>query len=368
MLHVIYGKDPYSMTREILEKMSPERGLKRDSLVALKPNLVVAKPSSSGATTSPDIARGVLEHFQSRGFANLLIMESSWVGDSTQKAFEVCGYRELARELKIGLLDLKNDRGVKRKGRNMALTLCQKALEVDYLVNLPVLKAHCQTRLTCALKNLKGLVPDGEKRRFHSLGLHGPIAELNLLLKTGLVLVDAIMGDLTYEEGGNPVEMGRIIGGTDPVLVDSYAAGLIGLGVEEVPYILKARELGIGHLYSAETPVQEYRRENYPPLTLAASPRVKRLAGHVVEGSACSPCYGALIHALSRLEERGRLGKVRGKIYIGRDFRDKVKERGTDPGPAPLGIGSCTACLGRYLPGCPPETRSIIEFLEGCYS
>ena len=32
--------------------------------------------------------------------------------------------------------------------------------------------------MTCALKNLKGCLPDREKRRFHALGLTKPIAAL----------------------------------------------------------------------------------------------------------------------------------------------------------------------------------------------
>ncbi len=44
------------------------------------------------------------------------------------------------------------------------------------------------------------------------------------------------------------MEMGRIIGGFDPVLIDSYAASLLGYRVDDVPYIRIAKELGVGHL------------------------------------------------------------------------------------------------------------------------
>lgn len=356
MLHVIYGKDSYSMVRELLESMKPEKEWNKGSLIALKPNLVVSKPSDSGATTSPEVTRGVIEHFKDKGFSNLVIMESSWVGDSTEKAFKVCGYENLAREYNLDLFDLKKDKAVKKKGKSLTLSLCEKALEVDYLINLPVLKSHCQTRLTCALKNLKGLIPDREKRRFHDLGLHEPIAELNFLIKTSLIIVDAVIGDLTHEEGGNPVEMGRIIGGVDPVLIDSYAAELIGLDVEEIRYISMSKQLEIGNLFNKDTEVKEYRLDNYPEITLEPSPRVKRLARYIVEGGACSPCYGALIHALSRLEEKGNLGKIPDKIFIGRKFRDM---KSTSPG-----IGLCTAKFSKNISGCPPKALDIVKYLE----
>ncbi|HPK72359.1 MAG TPA: DUF362 domain-containing protein, partial [Vicinamibacterales bacterium] len=64
--------------------------------------------------------------------------------------------------------------------------ICNRALDAGFLINMPVLKGHCQTRLTCALKNLKGCIPDTEKRRFHALGLHKPIAALAAALRPPL--------------------------------------------------------------------------------------------------------------------------------------------------------------------------------------
>ena len=37
--------------------------------------------------------------------------------------------------------------------------ICDSALALDFLINDPVLKGHCQTKITCALKNMKGLIP-----------------------------------------------------------------------------------------------------------------------------------------------------------------------------------------------------------------
>lgn len=61
----------------------------------------------------------------------------------------------------------------------MKLNVCERAANIDFLINVPVLKGHCQTKITCALKNMKGLIPNTEKRHFHAMGLHEPIAHLN---------------------------------------------------------------------------------------------------------------------------------------------------------------------------------------------
>ena len=93
---------------------------------------------------------------------------------------------------------------------------------------------------------MKGCIPDTEKRRFHTLGLHRPIAYLNKVLRQDLIIVDGIYGDLDFEEGGNPVQMNRIIVGKDPVLVDSYVAQLLGYEIDDIPYIGMAEKLGVG--------------------------------------------------------------------------------------------------------------------------
>ncbi len=83
----------------------------------------------------------------------------------------------------------------------MQLQICDSALALDFLINVPVLKGHCQTKVTCALKNMKGLIPNKEKRHFHAMGLHKPIAHLNTVLRQDFIVVDNICGDLDFEDG-----------------------------------------------------------------------------------------------------------------------------------------------------------------------
>ena len=233
-IHTIYGSDPLYMTQTLLSHIAIERELTLDMQIGIKPNLVLASPAVSGATTHPEIVEGIIRYLQSKGFHRLIILEGSWVGANTREAFRVCGYEAISRKYGVPLIDLKGDAVEDRRAGEMSIKVCRTALAVDYLINVPVLKAHCQTELTCALKNLKGCLPDTEKRRFHSMGLHKPIAHLGAILKPGLNLVDAIAGDLTFEEGGNPVQMDRIFAGKDAVLVDAYAASLLGYAPADI--------------------------------------------------------------------------------------------------------------------------------------
>nr|MBO2493678.1 iron-sulfur cluster-binding protein [Clostridia bacterium] len=353
---VIYGSRPQKMVPELLDAVGLVDELKKDFVIGIKPNLVVAKESSSGATTDPELVGAVVEYLKAHGFNNLLIMESSWVGESTRRAFRVCGYEELSRKYGVPLIDLKGDACREVKVNDLTLRVCNKPLEVHYLINMPVLKAHCQTKLTCALKNLKGCIPDSEKRRFHSLGLHKPIACLGAAIRAHLTIVDAIVGDLTFEEGGTPVQMNRLIAGKDPVLIDAYAAQLIGYEKDDIPYISMAEKLGVGSADLTKADIVELNQDTSGGRKFEASRRVASLAKYVVEKDACSACYGSLMYALERLRERGRLNELKSKLYIGQGFRGKKLEG--------IGIGSCTRECSTFMPGCPPKAKDIVEFLE----
>lgn len=81
----------------------------------------------------------------------------------------------------------------------MQLNVCDFPMSLDFLINMPVLKGHCQTTITCALKNNKGLIPNSEKRKFHTMGLHKPIAHLATVVPNDFILVDNICGDLVLK-------------------------------------------------------------------------------------------------------------------------------------------------------------------------
>lgn len=352
---VIYGNEYTEMTKRILEeadlaKMIGDRGKK----IGIKPNLVSPVPASEGATTHPEVVEGLLQYLQEHGFRNLVIMEGSWIGAKTEEAFGVCGYRELAKRYGVGLTDTQKEKAVSVDCDGMELHICQCALEIDYMINVPVMKGHCQTRITCALKNMKGLLPNAEKRRFHALGLHKPIAHLAAGVRQDFILVDSICGDLNFEDGGNPTVMNRIFAAADPVLCDAYVCRLLGYGIEEVPYIRLAEQLGKG---CADLSKMFVREMNSPGDWTAApdKERIMKLREMAEEVDSCSACYGYLIPALDKLEKEGLLQGFSEKICIGQGYRGKKGK---------LGIGNCTKDFQYSLKGCPPTEQEIYEFLK----
>ncbi len=185
-------------------------------------DMIVSKKASSGATTHPEFCAGIITFLQKKGFQNISILEGSWVGDRTKKAFKVCGYSDISKKYSVPLVDLQQDTSVLCEGSNGEYRICQSILELDRLINIPVLKGHCQTAMTCALKNLKGCIPNSEKQRYHREGLFQAIADLNEILKSDLILVDAMEGDPSFEEGGNPFTLNLFMAALDPVLLDRW--------------------------------------------------------------------------------------------------------------------------------------------------
>ena len=356
MIIITYGNEITKNTYETLKSSDIGDYLNTNFDVALKPNLVVPGPASNGAVTHPEVVEGVILFLKDFGVKRIRIIESSWIGDSTKRAFKYCGYEDLSGKYNIPLIDLKSDRCTTLKHSGYEIDVCDEALNTDFLVNIPVLKAHCQTRLTCCLKNLKGCIPDGEKRRFHTLGIHKPVAVLNALIKTGYNVVDGICGDLTFEEGGNPVTANRIIAGRDPVMVDSYCAELIGYHPDDIEYLSYAKKIGVGKYCSGDTKIIELNTENKTVVDTRRLYAAERYKNHIVEDAACSACYSSLVYALHRLG--GRI-KAEGKIHIGQGFRGKS---GTG-----LGVGTCTQGFSKCVRGCPPKATDIIKALKESY-
>lgn len=223
-IYEIFGTNAHAMTRALMESAGAACKIPSGASVALKPNLVVAASPETGATTHAGVLSGAIEYLRDHGFRDISIIEGSWVGDDTGRAFRAAGYEAVGKKYGVPLFDLKRDKTRRVDTPLRPMDICCRALDADYLINLPVLKGHCQTAMTCALKNCKGCLPDREKRRFHSEGLMRPIAALAAALRPELTIVDSLCGDLDFEEGGNPVPTGRMLLGEDPVQLDALWA------------------------------------------------------------------------------------------------------------------------------------------------
>ncbi len=350
-IYEIYGTDAHEMTKELMKSAGVSDMIPKGANIVLKPNLVCATKAESGATTHPGVVSGCIEYLKESGFCDISVIESSWVGETTQRSVRVCGYDKICDKYDVPFYDLKKDRVRKVDTPFRPMEIACRAADADYFIDLPVLKGHCQTVMTCALKNLKGCLPDHEKRRFHADGLIKPIAALGAALRPDLIIVDSICGDLNFEEGGNPIQTNRMMLGTDPVQMDAYGCRLMGITTDDVPYIPLAERWGAG---SAAIDPDDIIRLNEPKESRdypVLSGKVKSLVKNVSADAACSACFASLVRALYISEREGI--RVRDKIFIGQGYQGKS--------PDGIGIGRCCKDAEACIMGCPPAADTIVR-------
>ena len=355
----VYGPDYKNMTKQLLETANLIDEIQdKNCKVGIKPNLVAPTPAFLGATTHPEIVEGIIEYLKEHQVEDITIMEGSWVGDTTQDSFDVCGYFDLANRTGVKLVDLQKDSHHTESIEGLDLEICDTIRSIDFFINVPVVKGHCQTKITCALKNMKGLLPNTEKRHFHSMGLHMPICYLNRLVKQDFIVVDHICGDLDFEDGGNPVEKNCIMAAKNPVVVDNYVCKLLGYDTKDVEYVdMSIRMLEEKNLIG-DTKVWKLEGNDLvedDEAILDIHRKVVDIQDMVNEVDSCSACYGTLIPALDELREGGLLKDFVETIHIGQGYRGK---RGK------IGVGNCTRNFDFSVPGCPPSKEEIIEALR----
>ena len=169
------------------------------------------------------------------------------------ECYEVSGIADVAREEGVELYDIKADKdliNVAVRGYRSNLhhvKLPRRLLEADHLINLPILKAHASMVFSCALKNIKGVVQDAVHLQMHQQNLTMAMMDVWSVCRADINIVDAIRPASGYSPHTPvPIEVGCILGSSDPVAVDLIACDLVGIDAEAVDYFRVAAETGLG--------------------------------------------------------------------------------------------------------------------------
>ena len=297
----------------------------------IKPNLVASRKDWIGVDTDPRVIESLVKCLKDRGVHRITVGDGSGMGNSAAKAFEYCGYRDLSVRYGFQLVDLERDEFIKKpvsiEGPFKTLEISRTVLECDFFINVPVMKAHNETLITCSLKNLKGTMSRSMKTAFHSAGLHKSIAQLNSVLVPDLIVVDGLRGDLHSESGRDPVAMDRIILGTNPVEVDSVVADTLGYAPSTIRHIAHSADAGLGTCDLEEIRIRSLNR---PSAKERFSPPVhysKRFPCRISAEGACCTCMGNFIFALERLKEQGLLAEGL-SFLIGQNSKTPADRKG----------------------------------------
>jgi ferredoxin len=128
-------------------------------------------------------------------------------------------------------------------------------LDADLIINLPKLKTHELTLMTCGIKNMFGCVPGLNKVTYH-MEAQAPedfaeaLIDLFEKIPPAITIADAVVS----MEGAGPSNgelrtTQRIIASTDTVALDAICAHMMGFKEMEVPTIRIATSRGLGKGY-----------------------------------------------------------------------------------------------------------------------
>ena len=130
-------------------------------------------------------------------------------------------------------------------------SLLRPVLEADFIIDLPKVKTHVMTGMSCAVKNLFGTVPGLQKAEFHMrFPEKEPFGEMLVDLcetvRPQLIIADGVLameGD--GPAGGTPRALGLVLGGEDAYAVDLAVCRLMGMPAMRVPYLAAAHARGL---------------------------------------------------------------------------------------------------------------------------
>ncbi|MFQ6054098.1 MAG: DUF362 domain-containing protein, partial [Candidatus Bathyarchaeia archaeon] len=240
-----------------------ERFVEEGGSYLIKPNLFTNKTAEEGATTDMRIVLALAEMVEEQG-AEPVVGECPATAAYAQPdvVFEGLGVRRLCEEAGVELRVLDRERPIWAESPRGVVAdgfwFPEYALRCDGIINVPKLKTHSLTTLTCAVKNLFGLQQGGSKADHHVRTRNAPERFSHLLLdlyeairpKIRLNVVDA--GVAMEGEGpgaGAPVDLGLILAGEDAVAVDLVAAAVVGWDPMDVGSNFLASARGLAPAY-----------------------------------------------------------------------------------------------------------------------
>ena len=209
---------------DILPKILLKAGFK-----PRKYDLVLVKPNICGMYhPSPQLIQSTLKFFEPLA-QRIVIGETNSAMHTPEREFGRQGILDILKHFngKVEALNLMRDEILKLEVPSphavRYLPIPKIVHSCDLLVNIPKIGTHSNTKLTCALKNLFGLL--AEKRKYliyHPRGVDKVIADLAKIIKCNLTIVDT--GD-------------NVIVGVNPLTVDIHACKYAGLDPMNVKHL-----------------------------------------------------------------------------------------------------------------------------------
>ena len=222
--------------------------------VLVKPNIGWDVVPDLAANTNPLLVKRIIEQCFRAGAKEVYVFDhtiDNWVNcyknSGLERAAKNAGAKVVPGDSEKYYQQIEIPGGIRLKSTKVHELL----LETDLFINVPILKNHSSTRMTCCLKNMMGVVWD--RGYWHSNNLNQCIADYALFeKKPALNIIDCynVMvknGPLGISKE-DVVQMRSLIMTTDWVAGDAAAAKMLNIPIEKIEYIPMAHKLGVGNM------------------------------------------------------------------------------------------------------------------------
>lgn len=225
--------------------------VKPGDVVIVKPNICVAYHTYEyAATTNPWIVGAIVKLAIEAGAKTVKVMDFPF-GGTAEQAYYRSGIQEEVQKAGGKMVVMTGVKFVNTdipEGKDLrSARIYDDVLRADVLINVPIAKHHGLAQLTLAMKNLMGVIYN--RSAMHA-NLGQRLADLSTRVRSQLVIVDAVRMLMAHgPSGGNLADVKKantIIASPDIVAADSYAATLFGYQPNQLAYINRGAEMGLG--------------------------------------------------------------------------------------------------------------------------
>lgn len=267
--------DPDKIAGIIKEGMQ-EMGATPYGKTMLKPNVVIAhKDFFPNSFTRSEFLDGVIDGIKSKSseIKELSVGERSGITIPTRYNFKQAGYLPVIKKHKVKAyffdeekqipLKLQNEKAIRKN-----VFIPKSVTETDFLINLPKFKAHPWTRMTLSLKNYIGIQDDRHRLVDHNQFLEHKIADLQEVVQSKFIAVDAIIAGEKMMLTPDPFPMGVIIMGTNSCAVDTVGCHMVNIEPSSVLHLKHTAERGYGPMdlsqieVGGDYPLEELQHKN----------------------------------------------------------------------------------------------------------
>lgn len=382
---------PLDSVRRAIEAVDGLAGLTPETRVFIKPNVVFWTKAVDfpryGVITTSRVVEDVVVLLKELGVERIAIGEGIVSvkpndRDTHKHAFDYLGYYKLAERFGVEVINIwERPFDPVDLGDGFEVRANRDFLEADFVVNLPVLKAHAQTMVSLGNKNLKGMLDMESRKVCHNAdperSLHRHVSRFHRMAPRSLTLIDGIY---SLERGpgfdGKAHRTNLLVASTDVLAADMVGATLLGHDPAGVPHLIEAaqgrsldideleiigedpRELAVFHAY--EFP---YANDDTLPAGLVRI-GIEGLSYPKYDDTICTYCSvinGILLTSIAQAWQGEPWNEV--EVLTGKMMKP-------DPKKKTLLLGKCLSQLygeredlGELVSvkGCPPPAKAVVK-------